>query len=85
MVVVVAPLRQFNANLLQCGEERLVQLLIAQAAIEAFDESVLHLFAGCDIVPFNLRRISPRQDGVAGEPDPLSLTIILGLPLCCIN
>ena len=36
-VVVVAPLRQFDANLMHCDEERFVQLLVTLSSGEASD------------------------------------------------
>ena len=67
MVVVVAPLGQFDTNLMQGGEQCLVQLLIAQSPVEALDEAILHRLPGRDVVPFNPRLIAPGQNGIAGE------------------
>jgi hypothetical protein len=36
------------------AEHGLVQKLIAHSAIEAFHESVLHRFAGGDVMPFDV-------------------------------
>lgn len=51
----------------QGREQRLVQELIPQSAIEAFDEGVLDRLTRCDVVPFYLGPIRPLQDRVAGK------------------
>lgn len=51
----------------QRGEERLVEQLVAKAAVEALDEAILHRLAWSDVVPFDLALLSPGEDGVAGE------------------
>jgi hypothetical protein len=53
--------------MMQGREQRLVHELVAQAAIEAFDEGILGRFAGCDIVPVKLAIIYELQDRVRGE------------------
>ncbi len=50
-VVIVAPERQLPAGVVQAVEDLLVQELVAQAAIEAFDEGILLRLAGVDVVP----------------------------------
>ena len=50
------------------NEQRLVQQLIVQPAVEAFDKGFLHRLAGCDVMPahpFTVRqaRIVPSQLG----------------------
>ena len=44
----------------------LVEAFVAPAAVEGFDERVLHRFARCDVVPIE-PCWRPAQDGVAGE------------------
>ena len=63
------------------GEQRLVQQLVAQPAVEALDEGVLDRLARGDVVPVDLRR-SCDQPRIALEVSsvPLSLTIMAGLP-----
>ena len=51
MVVIVAPGFDGCARLGQTQEYMLVETLVAQAAIERFDEGVLHRLAGLDVVP----------------------------------
>ena len=51
----------------QRREESLIQELVSQPPIEAFDEGVLDRLARCDVVPFHLGPIRPLQDRVAGE------------------
>lgn len=51
LVVVALPGRQHGAGMRQRAEQRLVQKLVAQAAVEALDEAVLLRLAGRDIVP----------------------------------
>ena len=66
IVVVASPVFQCQACLHERGEQGLVQELIPQATIEAFNKGILHRLAGCDLVPANLGLISPAQNGVAG-------------------
>ena len=42
MVVVVAPLGQFNTDLMQRREQGLIELLISQLAIETLNVAILH-------------------------------------------
>lgn len=44
-----------------------VQALVAEAAIEAFDDAVLHRLAGGDVMPFDLGLLTPFEDGHAGH------------------
>src|SRR6266516_3516237 len=66
-IVVVTPLLEREASLRQRAEQRLVQELVAQPAIEALDEGVLHRFAGRNVVPFDPGLVGPGQDGVARQ------------------
>ena len=67
MVVVVAPLGQFNTDLMQRREQGLIELLISQLAIETLNVAILHGLAWSDIVPLDLGLISPAQDRIAGQ------------------
>jgi hypothetical protein len=67
VVIVVAPLGQLHAHLMQCRKQGVVQLLVSQATVEAFDEPVLRRLAGCDVMPLNMCLIAPVQNGIAGE------------------
>ena len=48
------------------SEQRLIEQLVAQAAVEALDKAVLLRLAGRDVVPADARLIRPLQDGVRG-------------------
>src|SRR5690606_9836509 len=43
------------------------EALVAEAAVEALDEAVLHWLAGSDVVPVDLVILGPAQDHHAGE------------------
>lgn len=62
-VVVVAPQGDLAARVVQGVEDLLVQQLIAQAAVEAFDERVLLGLAGINVVPGDVVLLGPFQDG----------------------
>lgn len=66
-VVVELPPQECGSGLGEAGEQRLVQQLVPQAAVEALDEAILHRLAGRDVVPLDPRRASPDQDGVGGQ------------------
>ena len=66
-VVIVAPKGDLAAGVVQRVEDLLVQQLIAQAAVEAFDEGVLLGLAGIDVVPGDVVLVCPLQDGATGE------------------
>jgi hypothetical protein len=66
-VVVMLPERQNLAGLRERAEQRFVQQLIAQAAIEAFDEGILLRLAGRNVVPLDLPVLRPAQHCHAGE------------------
>src|SRR6185312_6675453 len=48
-------------------EQVLVEALVAQPAVEALDEAILHRLAWCNVVPFDVAFLLPGQDGVRGE------------------
>ncbi len=48
-------------------EQVLIETLVAQPAIEAFDEGVLGGFARRDVMPFDAPVMGPFEDGVAGH------------------
>jgi hypothetical protein len=60
-VVIVTPTRDDLPRFGQTEESMLIQALVAQSAVEAFDESVLHRFARLDILPSHPPR-NPAQD-----------------------
>ena len=67
VVVVAPPFLESHAHLHQGGEQRLVQKLVAQPPVEAFDEAVLHGLSRRDVVPFDLGVCRPGQDRVARQ------------------
>src|SRR5271166_694351 len=52
-VVVVFPSQKSRARMRQRREQRLVEQLIAQPPIEAFDKGILLRLAGGDVVPLD--------------------------------
>ena len=42
----------------------LIETLISEAPVKAFDKAVLHGFTWCDVMPFNLSIFLPLQDGI---------------------
>jgi hypothetical protein len=66
-VIVLLPSGQNDASLPHRGEQRLVQALIAQLAVEAFNESVLLRLAGRDVVPADTAVLGPGQHRAAGQ------------------
>ena len=66
-VVVVAPEGDLAARVAQGVEDLFIQQLVAQAAVEAFDEGVLLWLAGIDVMPGDVVLVCPLQDGATGE------------------
>ena len=64
VIVVLAPSRDQIPGVAQVGEQMLVEALVAQTAIETFDEAVLHGLSWSDVVPLDLPFLLPFQDGV---------------------
>ena len=50
-VVITPPSLQYGTGVRQRFEQRLIQQLVAQPAVEALDETVLLRLAGRDVVP----------------------------------
>lgn len=67
LIVTGPPTSELDASLGQRREQRLVQQLIPQPAVEALDEGILRRLARRDVMPVDPGGISPSQDGVAGE------------------
>lgn len=70
-VVVLFPGCGLGAGVGQGREQHLVQKLVPKAAVEAFDEAVLHGFSRCNVVPGNVGALRPRQDRRRGELRPI--------------
>ena len=56
----------------------LVKAVVAEGAIEALDEGVLHRFARLDMMEGNAGALSPEMEGFAGNSGPLSTVMALG-------
>ena len=63
-IVVDAPFLDDLAGMAVAAEQMLVEALIPKPSVEAFDEAVLHRFAGCDVVPFDTAILLPGKHGV---------------------
>ena len=63
-VVVDPPVFDDPASFVEVREQVLVEALVAQAAVEALHEAILHRFARCDVVPVDGMLLLPSQDGV---------------------
>ena len=70
-VVVVAPQGEPPPYIIPAVEYLLVQKLVPQAAVEAFDKGILGRFSGCDIMPVKLAIIHELQDRPTGELGPV--------------
>ena len=66
-VVVDPPGFDDASGIIQPIEKMLIEALIAQATVEAFDEGVLGGLAGRDIVPLDLGVLDPFEDRVTGQ------------------
>jgi hypothetical protein len=66
-VVIVAPRSEYSAGLGKRREQRLVQALVAQPAVETLHERVLLRLTGLDIVPVDPHSLASGQDRHAGE------------------
>ena len=58
-VVVDGPGRDQIVGVGEVSEQRLVQELVAQAAVEAFDKGILDRLSGSNVVPLHLRLAGP--------------------------
>ena len=66
-VVVRPPCLDDPSRRRQRLEQVLVQALVAQATIKAFDEAVLLRLSRCDVVPLDAGVLAPDKDGVTGQ------------------
>ena len=67
LVVVAPPGLQHRPSVTEGAEQRLVEQLVAQAAVEALVVAVLLRLAGRDLAPADLHVVGPAQDGVGGQ------------------
>ena len=65
LVVVAPPGLEHGAGMRQRSEQRLVQQLVAQPAIEALVVAVLLGLARRDVMPADAGLVGPAEDGVA--------------------
>jgi hypothetical protein len=56
---ILPPSGQHGPRLRQGGKQRLIQALIAQPSVEAFDERILGRLARRNVVPFHLPLLRP--------------------------
>ncbi|SSP03799.1 Uncharacterised protein [Acinetobacter baumannii] len=71
VVVVDAPAFDDGAGLGQGGEDLLVQALVAEPAVEAFDEAILLRLARRDVMPGHAGAVGPLEDRPAGHLRPV--------------
>ena len=64
VIVVRAPVFDEESGFGQGAKPMLVEAVIAEGAIEALDEGVLHRFARLDMMETNARSAAPRGGGL---------------------
>ena len=69
-VVVITPEGQLSPRIFQTVEYLLVQQLVPEAAIKAFNERILLRFSWIDVMPRHGVLVGPSQDGPTGELGP---------------
>ena len=67
VIVVRAPVFDEESGFGEGGKPMLVEAVIAEGAIEALDEGVLHRFARLHMMQSNAGALSPEVEGFAGE------------------
>lgn len=65
--VIGPPTGRHSFCLGQRGEQRLIEQLVAKAAVEALGEAVLHRLAWRNVVPLNPALLGPGENDIAGE------------------
>lgn len=71
MMVVDAPALDDGAGFGQGVEDLLVQALVAEPAVEAFDEAILLGFARRNVMPGHVSAVGPFKDRTAGHLGPI--------------
>ena len=66
-IVVDPPFLDDPAGCRQAAEQVHVEALVAEAAVQAFDEAVLHRLARGDVVPLDSMVFLPLQDRMRGQ------------------
>ena len=77
-VVVDPPFFDDLTRVLESIKQMLVEALIPQTAVEAFDKAILHRFTRRDVVPFDATLLLPKRMAFEVNSVPLSLTIMQG-------
>ena len=72
IVAIVTPEGQFLAGIREAVEYLLIQALVSQTAVEAFDQAILLRFSWIDVVPGHAGIAFPFEDRVRGELDPIA-------------
>ena len=67
VVVVISPQTELSPSVSEAPEHLLVQAFIAQPAVEAFHEAILHRLSRGDVMPFDPALGAPAEDGVRGQ------------------
>lgn len=70
-VVVLLPCGDLGTHFGKGSEQRFVEAFVSEAANETFDESVLHRFAGLDVMPVDTSLLAPFENGHAGQFRPV--------------
>jgi hypothetical protein len=75
MIIIVAPVSQFNARMSKAAEYHLIEELVAQSAIEAFGISILRWLARLDVAQSTWQSCAHANIALDVNSVPLSLTI----------
>src|SRR3954451_10558052 len=79
-IVVDPPCFDDLTRLFEITEQVLVEALVAQPAVEALHEAILHRFARRDVVPFDVVLLLPSQDGIRSELSTVVADNHAGMP-----
>ena len=80
LVVVLTPSRDQDTSFSQCRKPMVIEALIPEASVEAFDESVLGRFSGLNHLELNPAPVRPLVECLAREFRPLIGSDRLGIP-----
>ncbi len=67
MFVVTAPRRNYVAGVAQGVKKLFIQALVPKPSIKRLHQAILHRFARCDVMPFDLALLLPFKNGVRGQ------------------
>jgi len=65
-VLILLPCGDLGSGMSQGREQCFVEALVAETAVEAFHEAVLHRLSWRDAVPLDPRMLAPSEDGLLG-------------------